>query len=124
MAACCRPLLLLFTQDEAVLAFAVRYIRVVLPFQWCYAAFNAIMSFANGMGEIRYSTIVNIILLWGVRIPASYLLAWLGYGGYAMAGVPLSFVAGCWRCCFIISPTHGRTSAPMPRHRRPQNEIS
>jgi MATE efflux family protein dinF len=77
-----------------VLAFAVRYIRVVLPFQWCYAAFNAIMSFANGMGEIRYSTIVNIILLWGVRIPASYLLAWLGYGGYAMAGVSLSFVVG------------------------------
>lgn len=94
MAACCRPLLLLFTQDEAVLAFAVRYIRVVLPFQWCYAAFNAIMSFANGMGEIRYSTIVNIILLWGVRIPASYLLAWLGYGGYAMAGVSFSFVVG------------------------------
>ena len=94
MAACCRPLLLLFTQDEAVLAFAVRYIRVVLPFQWCYAAFNAIMSFANGMGEIRYSTIVNIILLWGVRIPASYLLAWLGYGGYPMAGVSLSFVVG------------------------------
>ena len=94
MAACCRPLLLLFTQDEAVLTFAVRYIRVVLPFQWCYAVFNAIMSFANGMGEIRYSTIVNIILLWGVRIPASYLLAWLGYGGYAMAGVSLSFVVG------------------------------
>ena len=94
MAACCRPLLLLFTQDEAVLAFAVRYIRIVLPFQWCYAAFNAIMSFANGMGEIRYSTIVNIILLWGVRIPASYLLAWLGYGGYAMAGVSFSFVVG------------------------------
>ena len=77
-----------------MLAFAVRYIRVVLPFQWCYAAFNAIMSFANGMGEIRYSTIVNIILLWGVRIPASYLLAWLSYGGYAMAGVSLSFVVG------------------------------
>ena len=94
MAACCRPLLLLFTQDEAVLTFAVRYIRIVLPFQWCYAAFNAIMSFANGMGDIRYATIVNIILLWGVRIPSSYLLAWLGYGGYAMAGVPLSFVAG------------------------------
>ena len=72
------PLLLLFTQDEAVLAFAVRYIRVVLPFQWCYAAFNAIMSFANGMGEIRYSTIVNIILLWGVRSPG-VLPRWRGW---------------------------------------------
>lgn len=125
MAACCRPLLLLFTQDEAVLTFVRWYIRIVLPFQWCYAAFNAIMSFANGMGEIRYATIVNIILLWGVRIPSSYLLAWLGYGGYAMArGCRSALWRDCWRCCFIISPTHGRTSAPMPRHRRAQNEIS
>ena len=125
MAACCRPLLLLFTQDEAVLTFAVRYIRVVLPFQWCYAAFNAIMSFANGMGEIRYSTIVNIILLWGVRIPASYLLAWwLGYGGYAWRVFRSALLSGCWRCCSTINPTHGRTSAPTPRHRRAQNEIS
>lgn len=89
-----RPLLALFTQDPAVLDFAQRYIYVVLPFTWAYAVFNGIMSFANGMGEIRYPTVVNILLLWGVRIPIAYLLERLGYGAWAMLGVPLSFVVG------------------------------
>lgn len=97
-----RPLLALFTRDSAVLDFAQRYIYVVLPFTWAYAVLNGIMSFANGMGEIRYPTIVNILMLWGVRIPAAYLLAWLGYGGWAMAGVPLSFVAGMAAMLFFF----------------------
>ena len=55
---------------------------------------NVIMCFANGIGEIKYPTIVNLFILWGVRIPVAYLLSRLGYGGYAMASVPLSFLAG------------------------------
>lgn len=90
----CRPLLALFTRDADVLVFAQRYVRIVLPFTWNYAVFNGIMSFANGIGEIRYPTVVNLLLLWAVRIPAAYVLAWLGYGGYAMAGVSLSFFVG------------------------------
>lgn len=91
---CCQPLLALFTRDAAVLAMAVRYTRIVLPFTWAYAVLNGIMSFINGIGEIRYPTIVNLLMLWVVRIPSAWLLAWLGYGGYAMAAVPLSFVVG------------------------------
>ena len=90
----CNPLLSLFTQDVTVLAVAVRYIHIVLPFTWMYAIMNVIMCFANGIGEIKYPTIVNLFILWGVRIPVAYLLSRLGYGGYAMASVPLSFLAG------------------------------
>ena len=90
----CNPLLALFTHDTAVLAFATRYIHIVLPFTWMYAIMNVIMCFANGIGEIKYPTIVNLFILWGVRIPVAYLLSRLGYGGYAMASVPLSFLAG------------------------------
>lgn len=92
--ACCRPLLALFTKDTAVLDFAQRYIYIVLPFTWAYAVFNGIMCFVNGIGEIRYPTVVNILLLWVVRIPAAYLLAWTGHGDYAMISVSLSFVTG------------------------------
>lgn len=90
----CRPLLRLFTPDEQVLEVGVRYVRIVLPFYWNYAVFNGIMSSVNGMGQLRYTTIVNILLLWVVRIPIAYLLAWMGYGGYVMAGVPMSFIVG------------------------------
>ena len=108
-----RPLLGLFTPDSAVLDFAQRYIYVVLPFTWTYAIFNGIMSFANGIGEIRYPTVVNILLLWCVRIPGAYLLDWLGYGGWAMAGVPLSFVVGMIAMLFFFRTNRWRQVCAM-----------
>lgn len=89
-----RPVLELFTRDAAVLAVAQRYVLVVLPFTWCYAVFNGIMNYVNGVGEIRYPTIVNMLILWGIRIPSAWILAAVGLGGYSMAGISLSFVAG------------------------------
>ena len=48
----------------------------------------------NGIGEIRYPTMVNLLMLWAVRIPTACLIGWLGYGRNVMAGIPISFVAG------------------------------
>lgn len=90
----CRPVLALFTRDAAVLELAVLYVRVVLPFTWFYAVLNAIISFVNGMGEVRYPTVVNILMLWAVRIPASYLIAYFIDGRYIMACYPISFFFG------------------------------
>ena len=52
------------------------------------------MNYLNGLGEIRYPTFVNVLILWGVRIPAAWGLAAVGLGGWAMAGISLSFIAG------------------------------
>ena len=90
----CRPLLALFSRDPAVLDFAQRYTCCVLPFTWGYAVFNGIMNFINGIGEIRYPTVVNVLLLWVVRIPVAYLIAWAGYGEYAMISISISFMVG------------------------------
>ena len=89
-----RPLLSLFTKDPAVLDFAVRYIRIVLPFTWTFAVFNGIISFVNGMGEVRFPTIVNLLMLWAVRIPVGYLITYFIDGGYVMACLPISFAFG------------------------------
>ena len=58
----CHPLLMLFSRDPAVLAFAQRYTYLVLPFTWAYAVFNGIMCFINGIGEIRYPTKYSAIM--------------------------------------------------------------
>lgn len=68
----CRPLLEFFTRDAEVLDIAVRYIRIVLPFTWAYAVFNGIICFVNGMGEVRFPTVVNLLMLWAVRIPCGF----------------------------------------------------
>ena len=90
----CRPLLELFTRDAEVLNIAVRYIRIVLPFTWAYAVFNGIISFVNGMGEVRFPTVVNLLMLWAVRIPCAWLITSYIDGGYVMACLPISFVFG------------------------------
>lgn len=90
----CKPVLRLFTQDPDVLYFAVRYIYVLLPFTWCYAIFNGINCYANGIGEVKYTTFVNIVILWVVRIPSAYLIAHFIDGTWVMAAVPLSFFFG------------------------------
>lgn len=98
----CRPVLRIFTKDEQVLLAAVHYIHVVLPFTWCYAVFNGIICFVNGIGEIRYPTIVNLFILWGVRIPVACLISWMGYGENAMYGLPISFAAGLFAMLFYF----------------------
>ncbi len=90
----CEPLLALFNKDPEVLKIATRYVRVVLPFTWTYAVFNGIISFANGLGEVRYPTIINILMLWAVRIPVGYFINYFIDGGYIMACFPISFAFG------------------------------
>ena len=73
---------------------AVRYVSIILPFSWCYAVLNCIICFNNGMGQVRFPTIVNILMLWAVRIPSAYLIARFVDGGFIMASVSISFVFG------------------------------
>ena len=91
----CRPILGLFTPDKAVIEIAARYhTRIVLPFTWCFAIFNCIINYVNGMGVVKYPTVVNILMLWAVRIPSAYLIAHFIDGLYIMAAIPISFLFG------------------------------
>ncbi len=110
------PLILgFFTKDAAVLELAVLYVRVVLPFTWCYAVFNGIICFVNGIGEVKYPTVVNMLMLWAVRIPVAYMINYFIDGKYVMACYPISFAFGMicmlmyyrtrrWKRVFYNSP--------------------
>lgn len=91
-----------FTKDPAVLEQAVLYVRVVLPFTWCFGVFNCIINFVNGLGEVKYPTVVNMLMLWAVRIPTGYLINYFIDGKYIMACIPISFVFGmtCMLCYY------------------------
>lgn len=90
----CRYILDLFTNDMEVLNLAVRYIHVVLPFTWLYAVFNGIICFVNGIGEVKFPTVVNILMLWAIRIPTAYVISHYIDGKFVMASVPISFAFG------------------------------
>ena len=88
------PLLRLFNDDPAVLAMALRYVRVVLPFCCAYATFTCIIAFINGIGLMRYPTTVNLVVLWGVRIPLAVIISLFFDGTWVMAAIPASFIVG------------------------------
>lgn len=88
------PIVRIFNDDPAVIALAVRYVRVVLPFCWAYSVFSCMISVANGMGLLKYSTTVNLVVLWVVRIPVAFIISTFFDGTWVMAAVPASFVTG------------------------------
>lgn len=89
-----RPFFSIFTDDEAVILMALHVIRIVLPYNWCYAIFNGIINVANGLGRVKYTTVVNILMLWAVRIPTAWAIITFGNGHYVNACIPVSFVFG------------------------------
>ena len=88
------PLLRLFSAEEQVLMYANRYVTVQLFSFWMFAVFNTMLCFVNGVGLVRYTTLVNLLMLWAVRIPAAYMIrAWYD-GTWIMLCFPISFAFG------------------------------
>jgi Na+-driven multidrug efflux pump len=100
------PILRFFTQDETVLMYAGRYVVAVLLSQWCYAVFNSISNIVNGVGYVKYTTAINLLMLWAVRIPCAYFISRYFDGTYVMLCFPVSFAFGmlCMIGYYIFSP--------------------
>lgn len=100
------PILRFFTKDASVLMYASRYVVTLLLSQWLYAVFNAIVCIVNGVGLVRYTTIVNIMMLWAVRIPSGYFIMKFFDGTFIMLCFPISFAFGmfCMIGYYIFSP--------------------
>lgn len=84
----------MFTNDHAVMEIGILYIYCILPFSWMYAVFNSIICYVNGLGEVKYPTIVNIFTLWAVRIPCGYFISYFINGRYVNISVAVSFAFG------------------------------
>ena len=100
------PILRFFATDEMVLFYADRYVVVLLLSQWLFAVFNGIICIVNGVGKVRYTTVINLLMLWAVRIPSAYIISRFFDGTYIMLCFPISFSFGmfCMIGYYIFSP--------------------
>ena len=101
-----KPIIRFFSSDEMVLMYASRHVIVMLLSQWFYAIFNCIISIVNGTGKVRYTTIVNILMLWAVRIPSAYIINRYFDGTWVMLCFPISFSFGMFAMIgyYLFSP--------------------
>ncbi len=95
-----RPILAFFSDDPLVLMYASRFVFVVLCSQWMFAVFNGLTSFVNGVGKVRFTMVVSLLMLWAVRIPSAYLINRYYDGTYMMVCFPISFFFGM--SCMLI----------------------
>ena len=101
------PILRLFASDESVLMYANRYVVIILLSQWTFAVFNGIICIVNGVGQVKYTTFVNLLMLWAVRIPSAYVINRFFDGTYVMVSLPISFCFGmiCMIGYYLFSRT-------------------
>ena len=101
------PILGLFTSDMEVLRLAGKNVIVLLLGQWMYAVFNAISCIVNGTGRVKYTTLINLMMLWAVRVPSAYLIARFIDGRRVMYSFPISFCFGmlCMIGYYLFSPS-------------------
>lgn len=80
-----RPLLGLFTQDPAILKLAASVMVIDLFVEMGRALNNTVASALIGVGDIRFSMIVNLAGAWLVSVGMSYVLGvWAGLGLFGM----------------------------------------
>ncbi len=87
-------ILSIFTTDQQVIAIAQRYLIIISLF---YPAFN-VMTVINGMlrgaGDVMATMLITLLALWGIRIPAAYILSdWIGLEGIWWS-IPFGWVCG------------------------------
>lgn len=88
------PILRLFTRDDIVLFYAERFIIVHFAAQWCFSVFSCINNLINGTGKIRYTMVINLAMLWCVRIPTAWIISTFFDGTFVMLAISISFVFG------------------------------
>ena len=88
------PILSMFSSDPRILELSGRFVVIMLLSQWMYAVFNGISCIINGTGRVKYTTVINLLMLWAVRVPAAYLLATYAGGNAIPFSFPISFAFG------------------------------
>lgn len=86
------PLVRLFIQDEASVAFGVSYLRTIAlfyPFIGLNFIFNGVV---RGSGAMFQVLVLNIISLWILRVPLAYGLAFLHEEQGIALGIGISFL--------------------------------
>ncbi len=99
------PILGFFSKDATVLMYASRFVCVMLLSQWLYAIFNSVSCIVQGTGRVRYTTVINLLMLWAVRVPVAFIITKFFDGTWVMVCFPISFFFGmvCMLAYYVVS---------------------
>lgn len=102
-----------FTLDQDVIRMGQDYLMIVSAFYPVFAAFFITNGILRGAGDTIVPMFVTLFILWGIRIPASYIMSlhwgergiWLGIPASWTAGMVITFLwykTGRWKRKTIV----------------------
>lgn len=90
-----RQLMSLFSPDPLVIEAGFAYLVCLSPFYWIYAIMYVLSNYMNGVGDVRYPTLITMIMFWCVRLPVAWYLSTHFGGNVLHLAFPASWTAGC-----------------------------
>jgi putative MATE family efflux protein len=89
-----RPLLGLFTKDEAILALGATVLLIDLAVELGRAFNHVVGNTLRGTGDVRYPMVVSILSMWCISVVLCQVLGvWAGFG---LAGIWVAYAADEW----------------------------
>lgn len=88
------PLLGLFTSDEEIIRLGGQLFLLSILLEPARACNMVLISSLNAAGDVRYPVLIGIISMWGISVPAAFLLGIVLHMG--LAGIWLAFAIDEW----------------------------
>lgn len=85
----------LFSSDTAVIEAAYNYVLMLAPFYWIYAIIHILTSIMNGVGDVKVSTAITLIMFWAIRLPVGWYMSTHFPSELLHASYPISWVVSC-----------------------------
>ena len=85
----------------SLMLLALSYTMLIWPWTWL------LPSIFRGTGDVRYSTIVNIVCTWSFRIAGTFILA--RYFGIGVFSVPIAIAIDCTVRAFLYYPYYQKS---------------
>jgi putative MATE family efflux protein len=88
------PLMALFTNDPNVISIGEDYLLIVAAFYVVFSTMFIIGGIMRGAGDTLIPMFITLVVLWIIRVPASYWLSqYLGVNGIWW-GIPIAWILG------------------------------
>lgn len=95
-----------FTTDEQAITMASQALRVQAFAELFVAGANTIAGILRGAGDTKYSSILSMIGMWGVRVPLAFIL--IHFFGFGLIGVWLPMALDWTMRCLLMTLRYRR----------------
>ena len=95
-----------FTTDQEAISMASQALRVQAFAELFVAVANTVSGILRGAGDTKFSSMLSMIGMWGVRVPLAYIL--IHFFGFALLGVWLPMALDWTMRCLLMTIRYRR----------------